>query len=60
MDKIAELHDFCLAWQMESDTVDTMKEWFFGFEMSYDEFAKVVKNLGWYVSSMDQIKEWSK
>lgn len=60
MDKLdtAELHDFCLAWQMESDTIPTMKGWFYSFDVTPEHFKEECKRLGWWVESMDKILSW--
>ena len=38
-----ELHDFCLAWIMESDSEEIIKAWWESFNGAFEEFEKEAK-----------------
>lgn len=53
----AELHDFCLAWMMGYDSMDTLTGWFNDLGWSYKDFEVAAKKMNWFVTSMTQLQD---
>jgi hypothetical protein len=52
-----DLHEFCMDWQMDMVSKDQLWIEFIAKDWHWEDFQKAAKEKGWYVPSMDCLKE---
>lgn len=54
---ILDLHEFCMDWQDNIVSKDLLWIEFVAKDWRFEQFEKAAKKKGWYVPSMDELKQ---